>query len=211
MFSKSQRKKIVFLSPHVDDAVIACGGTLALLCEQSHEVYHICFSFSEKSIPDGYSEDVTKKELLRASKVLGISSKNLIFHEYETRCFDMFRQNILEDLYKFNKEFNPDVVFLPSTYDLHQDHAVISMEGIRAFKYKTIFGYEMPLNNMKFSADGFITLDQQHVDKRQNAWRCFDSQIGKRSMNYTEPLARVRGEQAGGEYAEAFEVIRLVL
>ena len=206
----NKNKKVVFLSPHIDDSIIGAGGALSLLCEQGCEVYHLCFSFSKKSIPSGFSKNITKEEFFKAAKIMGLQTKNLIFYEHETRCFDQVRQNILEDLYRFNKEINPDMVFIPSTYDLHQDHAVICQEATRIFKTKTILGYEMPRNNLNFSADCFVQLDQRHLKKKMDAWRCFESQIIKKPMNYIEHLALLRGDQIEKEYAEAFEVIRVL-
>lgn len=210
MLDSGGTKKILFISPHVDDAVLGCGGTMARLSDAGHDIYHLCFSFSRKSIPRNFSEDTTEAECIESLESLGLSRDKMLFFDYETRCFDRFRQKILEDLYKFNKTVSPEVVFLPSTKDLHQDHSVICKEGVRAFKGCTIFGYEMPLNNMQFDLDTFVHLNEEHIEKKQSAWSLFVSQVQKRPMNYLLPLAQLRGEQSNGLYAEAFEVIRVI-
>jgi len=48
------------------------------------------------------------------------------------------RQKILEDLIKIKKEIKPDLIFVPSFNDIHQDHQVLTQEGLRAFKKETI-------------------------------------------------------------------------
>ena len=37
---------------------------------------------------------------------------------------------------------------MPSLNDIHQDHATIAQEGLRAFKGCTILGYELIWNNL---------------------------------------------------------------
>ena len=39
---------------------------------------------------------------------------------------------------------------IPSESDVHQDHQTIYNESIRAFKFSSILGYEMPWNNRFF-------------------------------------------------------------
>ena len=41
-----------------------------------------------------------------------------------------------------------DLVVLPNSTDVHQDHQVINREGIRAFKHSSILGYELVWNNL---------------------------------------------------------------
>ena len=78
---------------------------------------------------------------------------------YDVRIFKALRQEILQDLISLRKLIHPDIVFLPSSSDLHQDHSTIYAEGIRAFKFNSILGYEMPWNNMIFATSSFIFLN----------------------------------------------------
>ena len=39
---------------------------------------------------------------------------------------------------ELKNELNPDLIFIPSPHDIHQDHQVIANEGLRAFKRQTI-------------------------------------------------------------------------
>ena len=106
----------------------------------------------------------------------------------------------------------PDLVFIPSPNDLHQDHKVIAEEGIRAFKKSTILGYEMPWNNISFNTISFIPLEERHIKKKIDALRCYETQRYRSylSEDFIRSLARTRGTQIEVEYAEAFEVIRWV-
>lgn len=50
----------VVLAPHVDDAEMGCGGTLAKLVEEDVTVYYVAFSIAETSVPKGYPEDILR-------------------------------------------------------------------------------------------------------------------------------------------------------
>ena len=123
------------------------------------------------------------------------------------------RQELLEDMVKLRNERNYDLVFMPSSHDIHQDHTTVAQEAIRAFKKTTLLGYELIWNNLTFDTDCFVQLEERHVEAKCQALREYKSQ-GFR--DYTSPefvrsLARTRGVQVGCQYAEAFEVIRLFL
>ena len=106
------------------------------------------------------------------------------------------------------------VVFLPCHDDIHQDHEVISKEGVRAFKQSSLLGYEMVWNNLSIHTSAFVRLEQRHVDLKCKALAEYTSQKGIRDymkQEFVESLARVRGVQANTEFAEAFEVLRWIM
>jgi len=73
------------------------------------------------------------KELQNASSHLGIKKENIITYDFPVREFPKYRQEILEKLIVLKKEVQPDLVLLPSSSDIHQDHHQIYIEGLRAF------------------------------------------------------------------------------
>jgi hypothetical protein len=102
---------------------------------------------------------------------------------------------------------------MPSLNDIHQDHSTIAVEGLRAFKNKTIFGYELIWNNLTFNTECFIRLEEPHIQKKVESLQEYHSQAGKDyiSREFIYSLAKARGVQIGAKYAECFEVIRLVI
>jgi len=206
-------KKIIILAPHIDDGELGCGGTITKFIKEKKEVFYVAFSSVEKSIPKGFSKDIRKKEIENAVKILGLPPQNLILFNYEIRCFSDYRQKILDDMIKINKNIKPDLVILPSTYDTHQDHQVISQEGFRAFKNTSILGYEVPWNNLTFKTDAFVVLNDYYISKKVKALLCYKSQMDKFYMSeeFAKSLAIARGIQINNNYAEAFEVIRWII
>lgn len=208
-----QFKKVLVLAPHTDDGELGAGGFISQLLEQDAQVYYAAFSTAEESVPSGFPKDILKIEVAAATARLGICAENLFIYNYQVRKLNYFRQEILEDLVKLRMEINPDLVLLPSLKDIHQDHMTVAQEGLRAFKNTSIFGYELIWNNLSFDTTCFMKLDKKHIEKKISALSCYESQ-GKRdymSSDFILSLARTRGVQIGTSYAEAFEVVRLIM
>jgi LmbE family N-acetylglucosaminyl deacetylase len=202
--------RVILLSPHTDDGELGAGGFISKLADRECEIYHIAFSAAEKSVPECLPEDILRSECKRASAALGIKDGNLFVLNYKVRTFSYCRQDILEDLIKFRNEIKPDLVIAPSSHDVHQDHAVIAGESLRAFKNTTVLAYELPWNNITMNATCFVKLNEGHMEAKVKALECYESQKHKHyfSKDFIYGLARVRGIQAGCYLAEAFEVSR---
>lgn len=204
---------ILVLGPHTDDGEFGCGGTIARMIEEGKEVYYATFSCAEESVPEGLPKDILLREVKEASKILGISKDHLLIYRYRVRRFDHFRQEILEDLVQLNRTIQPDLVLMPSDNDLHQDHITIANEGLRAFKFTSILGYEMPWNNIHFQTTSFVYLQERHVETKLKSVACYRSQTGRKYANaeYIKGHAHTRGVQIGVDYAEAFDVKRWII
>lgn len=177
------------------------GGTIAKYLEQEKKIYYIAFSAPR---------EVLKEELKNATKMLGIPQDQVILYDFPVRKFSYHRQDILEELVKIRKDLQPDMVFLPSSHDLHQDHKTISEEGIRAFKQDSLLAYELPWNNIIFQTQCFSVLEERHIKKKIDALFCYNSQKHRNYLNeeFIRGLAIARGVQIQEKYAEVFEIIR---
>lgn len=206
-------KRVLILAPHTDDGEFGCGGSIARFIQEGKEIYYVAFSTAEESVPEPWPKDILKTEVKEATKRLGISRENVIILDFKVRKLSYHRQEILEELVKIKNDIRPDLVFLPSSNDLHQDHSTVSTEGVRAFKGTTILGYEIPWNNIQFQAESFIILSEENINTKIHALDAYNSQKGKSYANeeFIRGLARTRGVQIGSGYAEAFEVIRWVM
>jgi LmbE family N-acetylglucosaminyl deacetylase len=133
-------------------------------------------------------------------------------HDFDVRTFPERRQDILELLVAQWEDFRPDVVFQPSVHDVHQDHQTVAQEGLRAFKRTTVLGYEIPWNNFDFSYGCYVALEERHVEKKVAAVSCYASQQHRRYADgdYIWHLARVHGTNVNRDYAEVFQVYRIV-
>jgi len=205
-------RRALVLAPHTDDGEFGCGGTAARLVEAGCDVRYVAFSIATRSLPPGFEPDTLAREVREATAELGIPEQNLTVHDFDVRTFPERRQDILELLVALWEELRPDVVFQPSHHDIHQDHQTIAQEGLRAFKRTTILGYEIPWNNYEFSYGAYVTLEQRHVERKIAAVGRYASQQHRRyaDADFIWNLAKVHGTNVNREYAEVFEVYRIV-
>ncbi len=205
--------KIMVISPHTDDMEFGCAGTIHRLIQQGCEIYSVIFSICEDSVPEGLPKETLMTEMYNASKIIGLQKENITVFRFPVRKFPQFRQEILENLVKLNRKYEPDLVLTLSSSDIHQDHHTIYQESLRAFKYSTILGYELPWNDLQSTHQCSIKLNEQNIKTKINAIECYKSQNFRhyKNKNFFFSQAQLRGMQNRTLFAEAFEVIRLSL
>lgn len=210
---EARQKTILVLAPHTDDAEFGCGGAIAKMAAEGDRVICAAFSAAEQSVLPHLPRDILRTEVREATRVLGVRDEDCLVFDFEVRRFPEFRQEILDKMIELGNKYKPDMVFLPSINDTHQDHNTIAHEGFRAFKRTTMLGYEVPWNNLDFRTSCFIQLSKDYLDRKIAALEKYESQKGRVYANaeFIQSLARVRGVQTGSEYAEAFEVVRWVM
>jgi LmbE family N-acetylglucosaminyl deacetylase len=205
-------QRVLVLAPHTDDGEFGCGGTMVRLVEGGADVRYVAFSIATKSLPEGFPPDTLAREVKEATTELGIAPENLTVHDFEVRTFPDHRQEILELLIELWEEWRPDAVFQPSLNDVHQDHQVVAAEGLRAFKRTTVLGYEIPWNNFDFSYQAYFALTEAQVERKVAALGKYASQQHRRYSDpeYIRNVARSHGINVNRDYAEVFQVYRVV-
>lgn len=204
---------ILVLAPHTDDGEFGCGGTIAKYIREGVRVVYAAFSAAEQSVMPHLPRDILRTEVRAATSILGIDDNNCLVFNFEVRRFPEFRQGILDKMIELNQTYEPDIVFLPSANDTHQDHQIIAQEGFRAFKRTTMLGYEVPWNNLDFRTSCFVGLSELDLESKIRAVTAYESQRHRvyTSAEFIRSLAIARGVQIGKRYAESFEVVRWVI
>jgi LmbE family N-acetylglucosaminyl deacetylase len=209
----NKKKKVLVLAPHTDDGEFGCGGTISKFIDEGHDVYYAAFSACQQSVLPQFPSDILITEVKEATHILGIKPSNLILFDYDVRTFGYQRQDILDDLINLRTEIKPDLIFMPTITDIHQDHHTISEEAMRAFKFNSILSYELPWNNFSFSTSSFVHLDEKYIQIKVKALQAYQSQAHRpySDEDFIRSLARTRGVQIGTRYAEAFELVRWII
>ncbi|TDT43448.1 LmbE family N-acetylglucosaminyl deacetylase [Halospina denitrificans] len=205
-------KDVLVLAPHTDDGEIGAGGVIKTLSDSDVRVHYVAFSSCSESLPQGFPKDTLIKECSVATKMLGIQEDRVLIKNYPVRRFSEWRQEILEELVQIKKEIDPDCVLVPCSYDIHQDHEVVSNEAKRAFKAITILGYELPWNCFSFKGDLFFEVQENAINTKKKSISSYKSQQFRSYGDGSDivKLSELRGSQVGVKYAEVFEVIRWV-
>ena len=205
-------KNILVFSPHYDDGILGCGGTMAKLLDAGNvSIEYIVFT---PRSPD-YDHDILHSELLKAIKFIGLNSRKITYLNFKTREFPRNRQLILDKIYNLNKEKHYEMIFTPTRFDVHQDHQTVTNELLRVYKRlpTSIFGYELLLNTFSFDTSVFCSLEEKQMNAKLKAFDCFETQMSRShfTRQLFESTARVRGAQMGADYAETFEAIRVII
>jgi LmbE family N-acetylglucosaminyl deacetylase len=206
-------KTVLVLAPHTDDGEFGCGGTVAKFTRLGSRVIYAAFSAAEQSVLPHLPRDILRTEVKQATSALGIAKEDCLVFDFEVRRFPEMRQRILDRLIELERRFKPDMVFLPSVNDTHQDHQTIAHEGFRAFKRTTMLGYEVPWNNLDFRTSCFVEISDGDLEKKMEALAQYESQRHRTYADghFIRSLASTRGVQIGKRYAETFEVVRWVI
>jgi LmbE family N-acetylglucosaminyl deacetylase len=204
---------VLVLAPHTDDGELGCGGLISYYVEHGVEVYYAAFSNAHVSLPPEFPADTLIKEVTAATAVLGIPYENLFLYDFPVRHFPAKRQEILQQMIELRAKIAPQLILCPSLSDVHQDHQTIAQEALRCFKKQSILCYEEPWNNITFSTNCFMRLEEHHLQRKIEALKCYKSQEHRTYINEdsVRALAMTRGTQLEGGYAEAFEVVRWML
>jgi LmbE family N-acetylglucosaminyl deacetylase len=207
------KTKVLFLGPHPDDVEFGAGGILAKLLRIGYMAEIVTFSTCAESLPPGYPPDLVVEEMKDSMKSLGITDYSIL--DFRVRDFPAHRQDILEHLVKIRSSKKYDLVIAPSPTDLHQDHSVLGTEATRAFPTSSMLHYEITNHHKSFLPTVYVEIAQDDLNTKISAVRCYKTQI-KLRPRFSDPrnieaIARVRGMQIQTEFAEAFEISRLVV
>ena len=87
-------------------------------------------------------------------------------------------------------------MLMPSSRSLHQDHQVIYIEGMRAFKRHTCLGYDLPWDTHEFPTTAFQVLDEHHVETKIAALQMYKTQAHR---GYVSPVFTLLTCSGSGE------------
>jgi LmbE family N-acetylglucosaminyl deacetylase len=200
-------KKVLFLGAHPDDIELGCGALLSNIAEKA-EVR--CVTLSDNKSNPALAGLV--EEHYASMAILGIGKDSVVVEKFETRNFPRDRQQILEFLYKLNEKFQPELVFVHTRADIHQDHQVVTDEALRAFRGVSVLGFDVLRSSYGFFPHFLVDVDEQDVERKLNALSAYET-YGQRY--YFDPevvrAALVRhGALAERPYAEGFDILRIV-
>lgn len=216
--------RVLVFSPHPDDELIGCGGSISKHLKQGNEVTVVYMTSGEAGSLKHSKEELAKtreKEAAEASKILGV--KDLIFLRNPDGYLEYNKDNLVK-IIGIIRDKKPDLVYLPHKNDAHKDHMktnelVIEAVGRAAgpwfqecrgepWSVNTVLCYEVwtPLQEISYVEDitDFINLKIKALEQ-------YKSQI--QDIQYDEAvkgLNRYRGVMTGkGEYCECFQVLKV--
>ena len=216
------KNKVAVIAAHPDDEVLGCGGTIARLAEEGHEV---CIAILGEGITSRYDQrDKADPKLLavhqercrRAADMLGAAE--LFTYELPDNRFDSVQ---------LVASIEPQTIYTHHGGDLNVDHVVTHRAVMTAPRpvagqvVKEVYAFEIPSSTEwsfgqftpVFRPAVFVEIEK-YLEGKVAAMECYESEARAfphpRSPEALRALALRWGAAAGLCAAEAFELVRQV-
>ena len=200
-------KKLCFIGAHPDDIEIGCGALIARIAGKA-DIRCITFSNNQKN--PAHKNLIS--EHYASMRTLGVPKKCVNVLDFETRRFQEHRQEILEVMISILREDDPDIVFVHTKSDVHQDHGALTQEALRAFRGRTVLGFDVIRSSYGFFPDFLVGVGEADVQKKLAALACYKTYEGKYyfSPDVTRATLIRNGAICERPYAEGFDILRIV-
>ncbi len=200
-------KRVCFIGAHPDDIELGCGALIAHIAPQTELR---CYTLSDNQKNPLLSSVV--KEHYASMETLGVPLDQVVVGQFETRRFPQQRQEILEYMIDINQTFKPDIVFVHTKADVHQDHGTITQESLRAFRGITVLGFDVIRSSYGFFPNFLVQVSEADVQKKINALACYKTYESKYYFNpeITRATLIRNGALCERTYAEGFDILRVI-
>ena len=144
--------------------------------------------------------------------LLGVPKEKIIWGPFTTRIFPDARQEILEFFLKLRKEFKPDLIFVHSQQDIHQDHNTMTEEALRAYRGITVLGFDVVRSSYDFFPHFLVEVTEEDVNKKIEALSKYETYRDRYYFNseLTRSIMVRHGALAELPFAEGFDILRIV-
>jgi len=225
------KKKLLVIAAHPDDDILGCGGTISKL--KKNHLINVLFlaegtscRFENLKLKQNQIEkeiNIREKQAKKALKSIGVNLHKFI----NLPCGRLDTIPIIDINKKIETEienFKPNIIFTHSESDCNNDHRIVFKSVMMAsrpnskhtveelYSFEVLSSTEWNFSN-NFNPNYFQILNKKNIQDKWKAFKNFKSEIHKSPLPRTKlgifNLAKVRGSQAGVEYAEAFKLIRI--
>lgn len=207
-------KKALFIGAHTDDEMI-CAGTLRKLVKSGVEVKVVAFSCAP--IPgesDKKTQEILRAEFSRSMDSIGVLPENGRILNYNARTLPTHHDEIRQFLFDFTVNEKPDLAFILSSEDDHQDHAILGKEAERVMKNRVpmVVRCHYPWNFINPGRSNlFVKLTPDEFQTKLAVIKAYRSQHFRYDYeNLFTALTRASGLATKNELAEAFEIAYLI-
>ena len=177
------------IAAHPDDEILGCGGTTARLRAEGHTVH-------ERIIGKGRGDELDQR----------FDTQPLLHY--------------IQQIEGWIQELQPEIVYSHWRGDLNRDHKIIAeavevaTRPLPGCPVKEVYAFEIP-GDRQFVPDTWVPLEHEHgMNKTWRMNKEYQAEMRKwphpRSIEGIWMQAQYRGMQCGHEYAEAFQVVRIV-
>jgi len=223
---------VCVIAAHPDDEVLGCGGTIARMAAQGHQVHvailgeGITSRFENGEQVSADMLHTLQTQSRQAHQLLGTT--NLSYHQFPDNRFDELPlHEVIKIVEKTIKELKPRAIFTHYCGDLNIDHQIVHRAVLTATRptpdcsVQQLLTFETPSStewafhqfHQSFRPSVFVDISST-LESKVSAMEVYESEIRcfphPRSPEALRAIARRWGSVVGRDAAEAFELIRAV-
>ncbi len=200
-------ESICCIGAHPDDIELGCGALIADIAPQTNVV---CVTLSDNQKNPLHTNLVAEHDA--SMEILGVKPDNAILLDFTTRRFQAARQEILEVMIDLKKKYHPEVVFVHTAQDIHQDHKTVTEEALRAFRGTTVLGFDVLRSSYGFFPNFLVQVSEEGVKTKIKALKAYKTYADKYYFdeNIIYATAIRHGALAERPFAEGFDILRIV-
>jgi N-acetylglucosamine malate deacetylase 1 len=200
-------RRVCFIGAHPDDIELGCGALISHIVDQT-DILCVTLSDNQKN-PDLIN---LPAEHFQSMAILGVPNEKVVLGQFETRRFPHARQEILEYMLNIHHEFKPEIVFVHTKSDIHQDHGTVTEEALRAFRGVTVLGFDVIRSSYGFFPNFLVEVTKEDVEKKVNALKAYKTYASR--YYFDSEITRATLIRNGGlaerPFAEGFDILRIV-
>ena len=230
------KQRLLVITPHADDEIFGCAGTMAKVKALGGEVFVVCVTVADLVQYDMANPNVKgetrKSEFIEGMRILGVDDAEILFEDEEThlRLDRMGRRDLIDAICGARLGINalkPTAVALPSI-SFNQDHEALFRAGFTACRPHTqndgdypkiVLAYDSPTHFWNIERDKFhpnLYVDiSDYVEIKREALKAHGSQLRDSphylSLDMLERQMFTRGHEICVTAAEAFCCYRFVV
>lgn len=225
---ESQPQVVLVVVAHTDDETLGLGGTIARHVESGDSVYGLSMT-DGIGARGGQSDEAIQQRAhaaLNAARILGL--KWIEGGKFPDNAMDTVSLlSVARVTEKAKQIVKPTLIYTHSSADLNVDHRVVSQATLTAFRPQptetwteirafetpsaTDYGHRSVTNT--FYPNVYVDISRTWNTKLR-ALKEYAAEMRNsphtRSLEGLENLGKLRGNQVGVSYAEAFELIRKI-
>jgi N-acetylglucosamine malate deacetylase 1 len=209
---------VLAIGAHHDDIELGCGGTLARLTRDGHNVFGLTLTNSEThyEIADIHrSRDEARAEAAQAAHVLGMKLVELDGKSADNGAL-AYDVTLMRGIESFIHDQKVALVFSHWTQDLNTDHeaaAKLTLVASRHVPRVLMYRSNWYQPSRPFNGTVFVDVTGT-IDIKRRSLECFQSEVRNRKQEWLESFFdahRSAGFGLGKGFAEVFEPVRYEL
>ncbi len=224
--------RALVIAAHPDDEILGCGGTVARLIQEGHEVDFAILGegmtsrYSQRAAADADQLVKLRRQAHAAAAKVGV--KSVVLHAMPDNRLDTVPLlEIVKLVEGLVDEVKPEVIYTHHNGDLNVDHGVVHRAVLTATRpvagqtVREIYAFEVPSSTEwafqrfepSFRPNVFVDVSGT-LETKIAAMACYETEARQfphpRSPDALRAIAARWGSVAGCMAAEAFELVRSV-